>query len=98
MALLSVCAGSVLAPQLESDTLKREVAQTTISFSDHRLVAPAAALAETRPEVGRRIIRRLTQVALVGRSSSCGASPDQRCAGGCAGTGSQLPLQVMTYG
>jgi len=55
---------TVLAPQFEGDTLKQEVAQVTVSFSGHRLLAPAATLAATRLEIGRRIIQRLAQVAL----------------------------------
>ncbi len=35
-----------------------------MSFSEHRLIAPAATLAATRLEIGRRIIQRLAQVAL----------------------------------
>ena len=55
---------SVFAPQLEGDTLKQDVAQVTVSFSEHRVIAPAATLAATRLEIGRRIIQRLAQVAL----------------------------------
>ena len=55
---------TVLASQLEGDTLKRDVAQVTVSFSEHRLIAPTATLAATRLEVGRRMIERLAQVAL----------------------------------
>jgi len=55
---------TVLAPQLEGGALKQEVAQTTVSFSNHRLVAPAATLAASRLEVGRRIIRLLAHIAL----------------------------------
>jgi hypothetical protein len=35
-----------------------------VSFTDHRLVAPSATEQQARIEVGRRIIRRLAQVAL----------------------------------
>ena len=55
---------SVFAPQLEGDTLKQDVAQVTVSFSEHRVIAPAATLAAARLEIGRRIIQRLAQVAL----------------------------------
>jgi hypothetical protein len=55
---------TVLAPQLEGDKLKHDVAQVTVSFTGHRLVAPSATLAATRLDVGRRIIQRLAQVAL----------------------------------
>jgi len=55
---------TVLAPQLQDGMLRQEVAQETVSFSEHRLFAPAATLADTRLEIGRRIFRRLAQVAL----------------------------------
>jgi hypothetical protein len=55
---------TVFAPQLEGDALRHDVAQVTVSFSGHRIIAPSATLAATRREVGRRIIRRLAQVAL----------------------------------
>lgn len=55
---------SVFAPRLEGDTLKHDVAQVTVSFSEHQVIAPAATLAATRLEIGRRIIQRLAQVAL----------------------------------
>jgi len=55
---------SVFAPQLAGDTLQHDVAQVTVSFSEHRLIAPAATLAATRLEIGKRIIQRLAQVAL----------------------------------
>jgi len=54
----------VLAPRLEGDSLRRDVAQVSVSFSGHRLIAPAADAAQTRVEVGRRIIERLAQLAL----------------------------------
>jgi hypothetical protein len=46
-------------------TEKREETRTLVSFSDHRIVAPAATLAAARVEVGRRILLRLAQAALV---------------------------------
>jgi len=55
---------TVFAPQLQNDVLRQDVAQVTVSFSEHRLVAPAATLAATRLEIGRRILQRLAQVAL----------------------------------
>ncbi len=55
---------TVFAPQLEGDALKHDVPQVTVSFSEHRLIAPAATLAATRLEIGWRIIQRLAQVAL----------------------------------
>lgn len=55
---------TIFAPSFEDGTLKQDVAQTAVSFSDHRLIAPSATEEQTRLEVGRRIIRRLAQVAL----------------------------------
>ena len=55
---------TIFAPSFEDGMLKQEVAQTAVNFSDHRLVAPSASEQQTRLEVGRRIIRRLAQVAL----------------------------------
>lgn len=55
---------TVLAPKLEGETLRHDVAQVAVSFSEHRVIAPAATLAATRLEVGRRIVQRLAQVAL----------------------------------
>jgi hypothetical protein len=55
---------SVFAPKLEGDTTRHDVAQVAVSFSEHRVIAPAATLAATRLEVGKRIIQRLAQVAL----------------------------------
>ena len=54
----------VLAPRLEGGAVRQEVAQTTVSFSDHRLIAPAADEALTRLDVGRRIVERLGQLVL----------------------------------
>ncbi|HTT37491.1 MAG TPA: hypothetical protein VMH32_07465 [Burkholderiales bacterium] len=55
---------TVLAPQLVGNEVRHDVPQVTVSFSGHRLVAPAPTLAATRLEVGRRAIERLAQVAL----------------------------------
>jgi hypothetical protein len=55
---------TVFGAQFEDETLKHDVAQVSVSFSGHRLVAPFATLAATRLEIGRRIIQRLAQVAL----------------------------------
>jgi hypothetical protein len=55
---------TVFAPRLEGAMLQGGVAQVTVSFSEHRLIAPTATLAATRLEIGRRIILRLAQVAL----------------------------------
>jgi hypothetical protein len=54
----------VFAPSLEGDALRQDVAQTSVSFSGHRIVAPALTETEARREIGIRIIRRLAQVAL----------------------------------
>lgn len=61
----------VLAPRLEGEVLKQDVAQVSVGFSGHRLIAPAPDAAGTRLEVGRRIIERLAQLAL-GRVASLG--------------------------
>ena len=55
---------TVLAPQQDGDRVQHEVPQVTVSFSGHRLFAPSASFEATRLEVGRRIIRRLAQLAL----------------------------------
>jgi hypothetical protein len=55
---------SVLGMELKGDAVQRDVAQVVVNFSGHRLVAPSATLAETRLEIGKRIIQRLAQVAL----------------------------------
>ena len=54
----------VFAPQLQGDMVRQDVAQVTVSFSDHRLVAPAATLSAARLEIGKRTIQRLAQVVL----------------------------------
>jgi hypothetical protein len=55
---------SVFGAQFAGDSVEHDVAQVAVSFSGHRLVAPAATLAATRLEIGRRILQRLAQVAL----------------------------------
>jgi len=55
---------SLFGMDLKGDAVQRDVAQVVVNFSGHRLVAPAATLAETRLEIGRRILMRLAQVAL----------------------------------
>ena len=55
---------AIFGMQLHGDMVERDVPQVAVSFSEHRLVAPSATLAATRLEIGRRIIRRLAQVAL----------------------------------
>jgi hypothetical protein len=54
----------IFAPKLVGGQLHQDVAQTSVSFTGHRLFAPALTLAETRREVGRRLFVRLAQVAL----------------------------------
>jgi hypothetical protein len=44
--------------------LREDVAQTTVNFGGHRLLAPSATEAEVRLAVGRRIVFRLAQVVL----------------------------------
>lgn len=56
---------TVFAPRFEEGQLKQDVAQVTIDFTGHRLVAVAADEATARIEAGRRIVLRLAQVALV---------------------------------
>ena len=55
---------TVLAPRFEGGVMREEVAQTTVNFSGHKLVAPAHSEQLVRLEVGRRIMARLAQVAL----------------------------------
>lgn len=54
----------VFGAELHGDAVRHDVAQTTVSFSGHRLLAPAATLAAARLETGKRILLRLAQVAL----------------------------------
>lgn len=55
---------NVLGVAMEGGMLKHDVAQTTVSFTEHRIVMPARTLADARFELGRRILRGLTQIAL----------------------------------
>ena len=55
---------NVLGMELKGDAVQRDVAQVQVSFSGHRIVAPAATQAAARLEIGRRILLRLAQVAL----------------------------------
>lgn len=55
---------SVLGVGLEGDVLRHDVAQTTVSFADHRVVAPAADEEGVRLELGERIFRGLLGIAL----------------------------------
>jgi len=54
----------ILAPRLEGEEVRQDVAQTTVSFDGHRLLAPAAELAQTKQGVGRLIMQRLAQLVL----------------------------------
>ncbi len=54
----------VFAPKMEDGMLKQDVAQTSVSFSGHRLFGPAPTRLEARREVGRLIFHRLAQIAL----------------------------------
>jgi hypothetical protein len=54
----------VLGMDLKGDSVQRDVAQTQVSFTGHRIVDPTSTLAATRLDIGRRIILRLAQVAL----------------------------------
>jgi hypothetical protein len=54
----------VFAPAIVDGALRQDVAQTTVSFSQHRLICPAADEAGCRREVGVRILRRLAALAL----------------------------------
>src|SRR5262249_18774651 len=51
----------LFGPRLEGEMLKDDVAQTTVSFSDHRLLAPAADIAGVRLAFGHVILERLAQ-------------------------------------
>lgn len=55
---------TVFAPRFQGDKLEQDIAQVTVSFSGHKVIAPAASLADTRREVGKRIMNRLAQIAL----------------------------------
>jgi hypothetical protein len=55
---------TVFTPRLEGKVLRTDVAQATVGFARHRLLAPAATALAARREVGRRLILRLAQVAL----------------------------------
>lgn len=55
---------TVLGAELHGDAVRHDVQQVAVSFSEHRLIAPASTLAAARLEIGRRIVQRLAQVAL----------------------------------
>jgi hypothetical protein len=55
---------NVFAPALIDGQLRHDVAQTTVSFSNHKLVAPAPDSSACRREVGMLILQRLATLAL----------------------------------
>lgn len=55
---------TVFAPRFQGDKLEQDIAQVTVSFSGHKVIAPTAAVMNTRLEIGKRIMKRLAQVAL----------------------------------
>lgn len=55
---------TVLGAALVRDAVQRDVAQRTIGFSGHRIIAVAADALACRREVGARIMRRLAALAL----------------------------------
>jgi len=55
-----------LGPALVDGALRHDVAQTAVSFAQHRLIAPAADWLGSRREVGAAIFRRLAALALQG--------------------------------
>ena len=63
---------NVLAPAMINGAVQQDVAQTTVSFSGHRLIAPAADYVACRREIGVRILKRLAELALE-RITSAGA-------------------------
>ena len=54
----------IFAPKLVGSELRHDVAQTSVSFTMHRLFGPGLTLRDTRMEVGKRLFLRLAQVAL----------------------------------
>lgn len=55
---------NVFAPALVDGQLRQDVAQTTVSFTRHKLFAPAADFATCKREVGVLIFKRLAAIAL----------------------------------
>jgi hypothetical protein len=55
---------TVFAPRYQGGMLMEDVTRTTVAFTGHRLVGPSDSEAQTRLEVGKRIVLRLAQVAL----------------------------------
>lgn len=54
----------VFGPAIVEGSLRQDVAQTTVSFSHHRLLCAAADAALCRRETGVRLLRRLAELAL----------------------------------
>lgn len=55
---------NILGMAIESGMLRQDVAQTTVSFTDHRIVMPGNSEMEMRIELGKRIFRFMLQIAL----------------------------------
>lgn len=55
---------TVLGAELVNDVVQHDVAQKTIGFSSHRIIAAASEALACRREVGARIMRRLAALAL----------------------------------
>jgi hypothetical protein len=66
LLLMTLVERKVLGIALEGDTLRHDVAQTTISFSSHRLIDPARTENETRRLLKRRAFDHLLTLALAG--------------------------------
>jgi hypothetical protein len=66
----------ILGVALEGDILRRDVAQTTVSFSEHRLLDPAGAEDETRRLLKRRAFDHLLAISL-GRITSAHAERNE---------------------
>jgi hypothetical protein len=49
----------IFGMEMEGEILKRDVLQTSVDFSDHRIVAPAISEAETRKELSLRVLELL---------------------------------------
>ncbi len=55
---------TMLGSKLVGDIVRRDVRQVALNFSEHRLVAPAATVDETRKELKERAYARLVEVTL----------------------------------
>ena len=67
---MEYCEKKGLGMQLQGETLQREVAQVTVSFSDHRYVGPSDSDALARRELERRGFDFLIEKALQGMAAS----------------------------